>query len=228
MSAFFITGTDTGCGKTAVTAALLDALSAHGSVAGYKPIAAGCDKTTEGWQNDDALQLQAHSRPPPSYPSINPYAFPAAIAPHIAAQQIGVEIDPQVIRQGFILLKQSYDHVLVEGAGGWRVPLNQDYDISDLPELLDIPVILVVGLKLGCINHATLSAESILNRGAKLAGWIANPIEPNMPAVQENLSTLKSVLSNELAVPLIAEFSHQTTDPLAPNRLNLDVLLAKE
>lgn len=228
MSAFFITGTDTGCGKTAVTAALLDILSDKGSAAGYKPVAAGCEQTAEGWQNDDAVELQAHSLPRPAYASVNPYAFPAAIAPHIAAQQVGVEIDPLVIQQGFEVLRQTYDHVLVEGAGGWRVPLNQHYAISDLPELLDIPVVLVVGLKLGCINHATLSAESILSRGAKLVGWVANEIEPNMPVREENITTLKSILSERLGVPLIAEFSYQPNSSLTAKQLNLEALFAKE
>lgn len=232
MSAFFITGTDTGCGKTAVTSALLDALTANHSAVGYKPVAAGCEHSEQGWQNDDALLLQAHSQPSPAYSSVNPYAFPAAIAPHIAAQQVGVEIDSSIIQQGFQQLQGAYQHVLVEGAGGWRVPLNQNLAISDLPTLLDIPVILVVGLKLGCINHATLSAESILNRGTRLAGWVANQIEPDMPAFEENLATLNKVLTEQLSVPLIAEFDYQSTGQPAQQfkakRLNLEALLAKE
>ena len=225
MSEFFITGTDTGCGKSAVTATLLSALSQHGSVAGYKPVAAGCEQSADGWQNEDALLLQQFSQPKPSYEAINPYAFPAAIAPHIAAEQVGEIIDPMRIKQGFQQLQQQYDHVLVEGAGGWRVPLTKNCAISDLPGLLNVPVILVVGLKLGCINHATLSAESILNQGNKIAGWIGNQIDPNMPVLKENVDTLQAVLGEQLGIPMIAEFEHQSQSPLVPKQLNLEALL---
>jgi len=225
MSAFFITGTDTDCGKTAVTTALLKALSAYGSVAGYKPVAAGCEQSGNEWQNDDALMLQKFSSPTPSYAAVNPYAFPAAIAPHIAAEQVGASIDPAQILQGFQTLKQSYDHILVEGAGGWRVPLTKNCAISDLPQLLGVPVILVVGLKLGCINHATLSAESILSQGIKISGWIGNQIDPNMPVLKENVDTLQAVLGEQLGIPMIAEFEHQSQSPIVPKQLNLEALL---
>lgn len=225
MSSFFITGTDTGCGKSAVTASLLQALSAKASVVGYKPVAAGCEQTADGWQNEDALLLQSYSTPTPDYAAVNPYAFPAAIAPHIAAQQVGEHIDPAVIQRGFSNLQQQYDHVLVEGAGGWRVPLAENCAISDLPKILNIPVILVVGMKLGCINHATLSAESIISGGHVLTGWIANQVEPDMPVLKENIATLKQVLGEQLGIPLLAQFEHQTSQPLVAKHLNLDALL---
>lgn len=227
MSAWFITGTDTGCGKTAVTEALLRALQTRGSACGYKPVAAGCELTPNGWQNDDALQLQAASSGNPSYQTINPYALPAAIAPHIAAEQSQCSIDPAVIHFGYQSLAEQYDYVCVEGAGGWRVPLDLDRSLwfSDIPPLLNIPVILVVGLRLGCINHATLTAESILASGNRIAGWVANTVVADMPVEAENLNTLKQTLSGDLKLPLIAQFPYQQQMPLAPRPINLPLLL---
>lgn len=227
MKGWFITGTDTGCGKTAVTEALLQALQPHGNACGYKPVAAGCERTANGWQNDDALQLQAASSGNPSYASINPYALPAAIAPHIAAAQSQCAIDPAIIHSGYKKLSAEYDFVCVEGAGGWRVPLDLDRGLwfSDIPALLNLPIILVVGLRLGCINHATLSAESIMNSGNRIAGWVANTVDADMPVETENLNTLKQTLSGDLKIPLIAQFPYQQQMPLAPQPINLPLLL---
>lgn len=226
MSAWFITGTDTGCGKTAVTEALLNALKPHGSVCGYKPIAAGCEKTAEGWRNEDALILQAASSGSPEYSAVNPYALAPAIAPHIAAQQAGTAISTEKVQQGFAALQAQYDFVLTEGAGGWRVPLSVEENswMSDLPAQLGTPVILVVGIKLGCINHALLTAESIIASGNRLAGWVANSVTPAMEAETENLKTLQLALSEQLKIPLIAQFGYQQQSPLQPQSINLSPL----
>jgi dethiobiotin synthetase len=191
----FITGTDTGVGKTEVTLGLMAALQQGGlRVLGMKPVAAGCELTEEGPRNQDALRIQAQGSMRLAYSRINPYAFAPPIAPHIAAAQAGTEIQIELIQRAFDGLAAQADWVLVEGAGGWRVPLGPALTLADLARVLGLPVVLVVGLRLGCLNHALLSAESIQAAGLQLAGWVGNRIDPAMAAAEENLATLRERL----------------------------------
>ena len=188
---FFITGTDTDSGKTLVGCGLISALHSAGySVLGMKPVASGCMLTADGLRNDDALALMAAASRPVDYRLVNPYAFEPAVAPHLAAQQAGIDISFEEIERCFRELRRRARLVVVEGVGGWRVPLGADGDVSDLAARLGLPVILVVGLRLGCINHALLTAEAIRSRGLKLAAWVANTLDPAMPLREENLQTL--------------------------------------
>lgn len=192
---YFITGTDTDSGKTLVTLGLMQLFQSLGyRVAGMKPVAAGAEKTADGWRNSDALMIQSQSMVHFDYERINPYIFEPPIAPHIAAEQAGVVIDFAHIARVFAELEDSVDLMLVEGAGGWCVPLGQDQTIADLTILLGLPVILVVGLKLGCINHALLTVESIRASGVQLAGWVANQIDPTMLEASANIETLKKAI----------------------------------
>lgn len=188
---FFIAGTDTNVGKTLVTAGLLVAAKNYGlSTAALKPLAAGCEKTESGLRNADALLLQSVITQPLMYEQINPIALASAIAPHIAAQQEKRVLSADRIA-GFCRgsLNQA-DFTLVEGAGGWRVPLNPQETLADVVKILRLPVILVVGVRLGCINHALLTVEAIRNDGLQLAGWVANCIDEDMPVLQENIYSL--------------------------------------
>ncbi len=188
--AWFITGTDTEVGKTFVSCALLHALKAQGiNAIGMKPIAAGTDANG---LNDDVEQLIAAS--PLSAPRelINPYLFAPAIAPHIAAAEEGRSIEIGHILSAFQKLREQSEAVLVEGVGGFCVPLDAQYDTADLAEQLGLPVILIVGMRLGCINHALLTEQAIAARGLKLAGWIANHIDPKMSRFEENLAALEA------------------------------------
>lgn len=204
--AYFITGTDTGVGKTYVSCALLRALAAEGKrVLGMKPVAAGCERVSDQLISDDVRQLQAASNVQASLDVINPYAFEPPIAPHIAAQQAGIEIQLSRIVQAFNTLQAQADVVIVEGVGGFCVPLNATEDTADLAVALDIPLILVVGLRLGCLNHALLSVEAIASRGLTLAGWVANHIDANMQSQQENITALQQ----RIAAPLVARLPVQ-------------------
>ena len=188
---FFIAGTDTDVGKTLVAAGLLVAAKNHGlTTVALKPLAAGCEKTEAGLRNADALLLQSVITQPLMYEQINPIALESAIAPHIAAQQEKRVLSADRIA-GFCRgsLNQA-DFTLVEGAGGWRVPLNPQETLADVAKILRLPVILVVGVRLGCINHALLTVEAIRNDGLQLAGWVANCIDANMPVLQENIYSL--------------------------------------
>lgn len=188
---FFITGTDTNVGKTLVAAGLLIAAKNYGlTTAALKPVAAGCEKTELGLRNSDALFLQLVITEPLVYEQINPIALESAIAPHIAAQQEKRVLSADRLA-GFCRGSLNLaDFTLVEGAGGWRVPLNPQETLADVAKILRLPVILVVGVRLGCINHALLTAEAIRNDGLHLAGWVANCIDANMPALQENIHSL--------------------------------------
>ena len=207
--AFFITGTDTDAGKTSVAAGLLCAAKQQGcSTLAMKPVASGCDMSTEGLRNSDALALIAQSTVPLPYAQINPYAFAPAIAPHIAAQEAGVELSvADLYRAAQIILQEQADFTLIEGAGGWRVPISNTEFLSDFAIALQLPVILVVGVKLGCINHALLSAQAILNDGLELAGWVANLVDPNCARLAENLATLQQLMP----APCLAEVPHLTS-----------------
>lgn len=196
LPSLFVTGTDTGIGKSIVSASLLHALRAGGLRAvGMKPVASGCERGTDGgWRNEDALLLQAASVPTPRYEDINPYALPQPLAPEIAAAEAGVELSLEPILQAHARLAALADTVVVEGVGGWAAPLSADLDQIDLVRALKLPVVLVVGLRLGAINHARLSARAIQADGAELIGWIANGIDPHMARADENFEILRKRL----------------------------------
>lgn len=188
MKGYFVTGTDTGVGKTRVAVALIHALRAQGlRVAAMKPVSAGSDP---GQLNEDVVALMQASNVAADVADVNPYAFAEPIAPHIAARQTGVNIDLSVIAAAFTRLAAMADVVVVEGAGGWRVPLNENEDMADLAQRLGLPVVLVVGLRLGCLNHAVLTADSIIARQVSWAGWIGNHIDPAMAQQAANLDAL--------------------------------------
>ncbi|RIA21464.1 dethiobiotin synthetase [Ectopseudomonas oleovorans] len=190
--AYFVTGTDTEVGKTTIAAGLLYAARLRGlSTAAAKPVASGCMRTAEGLRNDDALALLAQCSLPLRYEEVNPLAFEPAIAPHLAAREVGVTLNVAGLLEPVrSVLAQGADFSLVEGAGGWRVPLAGAENLSDLAIALGVPVILVIGVRLGCINHALLSAEAIERDGLKLAGWVANIVDPHTARLEENLATL--------------------------------------
>ena len=188
---FFVTGTDTSVGKTTVTVRLMQQLVAQGlTVIGMKPVASGCEWVDGRWQNDDVLQLTAASNVSAPAELINPYCFEPAIAPHIAAAQAGVEIDFNVILAAYAQLTTMADVVIVEGAGGLLVPLNATQTIADLIQALSLPALVVVGMRLGCINHAFLTAQVLKQRNIDFCGWVANNIDPQMSVPQENLQSL--------------------------------------
>ncbi len=195
-SGYFITGTDTGVGKTVVTLGLMARLQAQGkTVAAMKPVASGCERTAAGLVNDDASQLLRQSSVALPYALVNPYAFEPPIAPHIAAARAGVSISIDAIRSACAEIAGKADYVLVEGVGGWQVPLNADETLADLARALDLEVILVVGIRLGCLNHALLTAEAISACGCVPAGWVANRLPPGAECAEENINALKSRLS---------------------------------
>lgn len=191
-AAFFVTGTDTEVGKTTIAAGLLHAARMAGlSTAAAKPVASGCHKTAAGLRNDDALALLGECSLALRYEEVNPLAFAPPIAPHLAAREAGVRLDVDAL-QGPVqkILDKGADFTVVEGAGGWRVPLAGQASLSDLAINLGLPVILVVGVRLGCINHAVLTAEAIARDGLTLAGWVANVVDPKTSRLEENLATL--------------------------------------
>ena len=194
---FFVTGTDTGVGKTLITTALLVAARKQQlTTLAMKPLAAGCDVTPEGLRNEDALALQAAMTVALEYEQVNPVALAEPIAPHLAAALAGRRLSLDRLL-GFCrgTLMNKADFRLIEGAGGWRMPLNERETLAGLPKALDIPVILVVGVRLGCLNHALLTQEAIVRDGVKIAGWVASQVEQDMPALEGNLATLRTMLS---------------------------------
>lgn len=216
MTAYFVTGTDTDIGKTAVATGLLALAARQGlSTVGLKPVAAGAEATDDGLRNSDALALQRAGTLDLDYEQVNPYCLEPAIAPHIAAAEAGINL--RVARlEGFCrgVLIRKPDLCLIEGAGGWRVPLNERETLADLAIALQLPVILVVGMKLGCISHALLTAEAIARDGLTLAGWVANTPAPQaMARYGDNLATLRS----RLPAPLLGEVPY-LADP-APQRV---------
>lgn len=211
----FITGTDTGIGKTWASLGLMAALQRNGkTVVGMKPVASGCEKTAYGLRNEDALLLQEQASVKLDYELVNPFAFEPAIAPHIAAEQAGKNIDPENIIEGYRELEKQAEWVVVEGVGGWRVPLGAEITVADLALALKLPVILVVGLRLGCINHALLSAESIQQSGLQLAGWIANCIDPDMEQQEKNIHTLTQHITSPL-LGIVPNLSKLATEQIA-------------
>lgn len=203
MTTLFLTGTDTGCGKTVATAALARALVAEGRrVACFKPIASGCRVTEAGLRNDDAERLIEAANVQLPYEIVNPVALEPPIAPHIAAEQAGIRIDPAAIARE--IQQIDADIRLVEGVGGWQVPLGPDCDLPALPKALGAGVVLVVGLRLGCLNHALLTARAIRADGFEPVGWIANHVDPDMDAQQANLDALV----RRLGCPLLGRIAH--------------------
>ena len=199
---FFITGTDTDVGKTYVSCALLQAATAYGlTTAAVKPLAAGGIKTKDGLQNEDALLLQKNCSLSLSYQEVNPLCLEQAIAPHIAAQQAGISLQAGLLAEHCrSVLEKGADLTLIEGAGGWLVPLNDREFVGNIVSALNIPVILVVGMRLGCLNHALLTVRALQSDGVRLHGWNANQLDPHMPAYHENLNTLQSMIE----APLLA------------------------
>lgn len=191
-AAYFIAGTDTDVGKTCIAAGLLHAAQLNGlSTLGAKPVASGCEVSAKGLRNADALALMAQSSIKLPYEQVNPFAFEPAIAPHLAAREAGVALTVAGLLAPMRgVLDQGADFTLIEGAGGWRVPLSDQANLSDLAVALQLPVILVVGVRLGCINHALLSAEAIARDGLQLAGWVANIIDARTSRLEENLASL--------------------------------------
>lgn len=211
---YFIAGTDTDVGKTLIACGILEkARQQDLKTAAVKPVAAGCEQTSEGLHNGDALALQDAMTLELSYAQVNPVAFEPPIAPHIAAMQENKQLSVARLA-GFCsgVLMQPCDLVLVEGAGGWRVPLNPRETLANLAVDLNLPVILVVGMKLGCINHALLSVEAIERDGLKVAGWVANRIDPDMSCYEENMMTLRTLIKAPCLgeVPFLAQADKAT------------------
>ena len=206
----FVTGTDTGVGKTWVSLGLIAALKSEGlEVTAMKPISAGCESTAEGLRNEDALMLQREASAARPYDMINPIALEPAIAPHIAAAEAGVPIDLDRIEIAYSGLAADADVCVVEGAGGWLVPLGTQVTFADLVARLNLPVLLVVGIRLGCLNHALLTVESIRRRNLPLIGWVANRLSPDTLRAAENIESLET----RIPAPRIAtvEFINQPT-----------------
>jgi dethiobiotin synthetase len=217
-AALFIAGTDTGIGKTHAACALIHALRARGLRAcGMKPVASGCLETPDGRRNEDALALQAAGSAPLPYEAINPVALREPLSPHLAARLEGTVVRMAPLREAFEDLEASHDAVVVEGVGGWMVPLGPGLLASAIPQQWDLPVVLVVGLRLGCLNHALLSARAIRADGCRLAGWIANRIDPVMAAVQDNLETLRE----SLPAPCLGVLPFGVAPAQAAERLDL-------
>ena len=200
---FFVTGTDTDSGKTFVSCSILCAAQGQGySTAAIKPVAAGVSNSSQGLQNEDVIALAEHCSLPLTLSDINPVCFKDPIAPHIAAGREGITLNAgNIAEQCQKIISMQADLTLIEGAGGWKVPLSEQETMADIAKTLGIPVILIVGMRLGCLNHALLTAQSILADGVSLVGWIANQIDPEMSVYQENLSTLVNIMP----APMLAE-----------------------
>jgi len=203
---YFITGTDTGIGKTRTTIALLEYFKRQEKVVlGMKPVASGCMLVDGRLKNEDALLIQKHASNKMPYELINPYAFELPVSPHLAAKQAGTVIDIKRIKLAYQKLEQQSEVVIVEGVGGWLVPLNQNQDVSDLAYLLDLSVIVVVGIRLGCINQAKLTFSELKRSGVQCLGWIASCVQQDMLMQEENIETL----SHCLDIPLLAVLPYE-------------------
>jgi dethiobiotin synthetase len=218
----FVTGTDTGIGKTVIACALVRAFAARGErVAVMKPIASGSERAPEGLRNEDALALLEASNVPLAYGQVNPYCFEPAISPHIAAEDVRIEVDLAKIASIFEQIRHLGDRVIVEGAGGWLAPINARESMADLARALRVPALLVVGLRLGCLNHAQLSRLAIEAAGVPFAGWVANRMQPAMEREAENLATLERRLGGPplALVPFAPERTRSLVLPEAAARL---------
>jgi len=218
----FVTGTDTGVGKTRVATALLRAFARRGLRAvGMKPVAAGCERIDGALVSEDVAALAAASNLNLPVDLINPYRFQPAIAPHLAAELAGETISLQRIRDAYVALAARADRVVVEGAGGFLVPLNEREDFGDLARILELPVLLVVGMRLGCLNHALLTAEAVQRRGLQFAGWVANRLDAQMSAFEQNVQ----ILRERLGAPLLGTVPFGVEDAeAAASCLDLQVL----
>lgn len=202
----FVTAIDTDAGKTVVSTGLVGAWRGLGkTVAVMKPVASGCERTDQGLRNDDAQRLIAASESSVPYRLVNPYAFEAPVAPHIAAQADNVEIELAVIESAFAQLQATADRIVVEGVGGWMVPINATQTMADVARALGLPVVLVVAVRLGCLNHALLTAEAIRRSGLPLCGWVANRLDSECLQLEENIAALKDRLDAPLLVDLPLE-----------------------
>jgi len=225
---FFITGTDTDAGKTFVSCSILAAAKAQGlTTAAVKPVAAGVSETSRGLHNDDVIALAENCSLELALDEINGVCLNEAIAPHIAAARSGIKLDAKtIVEHCRKVIDKKADLTLVEGAGGWRVPLSHQETMADIARLLEVPVILVVGMRLGCLSHALLTAESIQSDGLELAGWIANRIDAQMPVYEENVATLVELMPAPMLaeIPWIAE-----TDPVekASRYIDMAKILSK-
>lgn len=216
----FVTGTDTEIGKTVVSSVLVRQLAAAGYKAvGMKPIASGCDIVEDGWFNEDVDALKRAANVELDDALINRYHFEPAIAPHIAAEQANQQIDLDSIVKDYHKCSQHADFVVVEGVGGWQVPLNNEFSVADLAARLDLPIILIVGIRLGCINHALLTVESIHSKGLSLAGWVANCCVAGVDCVDENVATLQS----RIAEPMLGMLPFMSDGYLETNQQLLDL-----
>jgi len=217
---YFVTGTDTGVGKTLVACALLRGFARQGRrVVGVKPVAAGRTGSAGQWGNDDVAALAAASSIPVTREQINPYLFAPPIAPHIAAAEAGLRIDLPVLADAVARLRAIADVVIVEGVGGFLVPLNEREDAADLAVRLALPIVLVVGLRLGCLNHALLTTRAVQDRGLQLAGWVANRVDPGMARAIEN----RAALEERLGAPLLGEIPFMQEPDLARAAVALDL-----
>lgn len=216
---YFVTGTDTGVGKTLISCALLHAFAAQGKkVAGMKPVAAGCEGDA---LNEDVQALRAATNIMASLGQINPYSLPLAIAPHLAARHAGVRINLERIFESYQELSSQSEVVIVEGAGGFLVPLNDKQDTADLAAKLELPVIVVVGMRLGCLNHALLTVRAIEACGLRCAGWVANIIDAEMPFLPENIEALQQ----RIDAPLLGTVQHLAQPDAAAAAAMLDLNL---
>jgi len=216
----FIAGTDTGIGKTHAACTLLHALRAAGRDAcGMKPVASGCVETPDGLRNDDALALLAAGGVELPYALVNPVALRDPLSPHLAAAHDGVEVSLAPMRAAFDRLSAGHRCVVVEGVGGWLVPLAPGLFAADIAKQWRLPVVLVVGLRLGCLNHALLSARAILADGCRLLGWIGNRVDPAMDAPEENLATLRELLP----APCLGVLPHGVAPAQAADQLHAAV-----
>lgn len=222
---FFVTGTDTGVGKTLIASGLLTLAAQKGLQAvGFKPVAAGAHYLDGRLVNDDALALSAASTLNLDYEIVNPVALEAPVAPHVAAQESGIELTIEGLARDFDRIRDlKPDVLIVEGAGGWLVPINASQTLADFCVVTRVPVILVVGLQLGCLNHALLTADAIARAGATLAGWVANRIDPEMAAYEENLRYLTDRLPAD-CLGVLPYFESAPTAEIAAGCLRTDGL----
>ncbi|PHM48137.1 dethiobiotin synthase [Xenorhabdus miraniensis] len=224
-SKYFLTGTDTEVGKTVVSCALLQAANKKGyQTAGYKPVASGSEVTTEGIRNGDALALQRNSVVPLTYQEVNPLVFVEPTSPHIVSAELNQPIDFSILSKGLAVLAAKSDWVLIEGAGGWYTPLSENTTFADWVIQENLPVILTVGVKLGCINHAVLTAKAIQHSGLKLAGWVANEIEPAGKRQSAYLETLERMIPAPL-LGIIPHLGELIDNNNVGEYINIDVLV---
>ena len=224
MTSIIITGTDTGIGKTWVSLALMQGFKNLGEqVLGMKPVSSGCETEDGQLRNEDALLIQAACSKHVDYELVNPYAFAPPVSPHAAAEEAGVSIGLERILESYNILERQSDRVVIEGVGGWRVPFSNELSLKDLALELNLPVVMVVGMKLGCINHALLTAQAIMADGVQMKGWVANQIEPDYLMPDSTLETLQSAIQAPL-LGVTPGLERLESDKLA-EAISVDVLI---